>query len=106
MGNHSIPEIRSHIHNGAHEQAAGTSTLCVQMSLGGVLLTNEVFSTIDEVVEGVFLLHQLSVLIPVSAHFLAAADMCQGEYKTTVQQTQSRSTKGGVHAITIRTVCI
>jgi len=44
------------------------------------------FCAVCKIGESIFLLQQFAVIIPVPAHFLASADMCNAKNKTTVEK--------------------
>ena len=58
----------------------------------------------DEVGEGVLLLQQLAVLVPLPPHLLSAADVRHGIHEAAIQQADAQRVEARVHAVAVRTV--
>src|SRR6185312_11832437 len=56
--------VATHVGNGAHQQAAGAAAHGEDLVLRGVVFGDQVVRHVDEVGEGIFLVHQLAVVIP------------------------------------------
>ena len=64
-----------HVDHRAHQQAAGAAALDHQPVGRGVAVLDQVLGAVDEVGEGVHLLHHPALLAPVLAQLAAAADV-------------------------------
>ena len=71
-----------------------------------VLLLHEVFRAVDEVGEGVLLVHELPVFVPGAAVFLAAADMGERVDEAAIQQAEQAAAETGMGAAAVGAVGI
>ena len=70
----------------------------------GVLVCDEVLGHSDEVGEGVLLLQELAILVPLAAHVAAAADVRNGVREAAVDQAQLVAVEPGVVRHLIRPI--
>src|ERR1035438_427370 len=70
------------------------------------MLRLQIFGAIDEIEEGVLLLHEHAVFAPLLAHFVAAANVGDGEGYAAVEQRQPRAGKRGRRAEAIRAIAV
>ena len=87
--------LRRHVGDRAHQQSAGAAAGGEDLVLRDVALRDEELGRVDEIGEGVFLLEQLAVLVPLPAHFLAAADVRDGVDEPAVDQRERGDEKRG-----------
>ncbi len=86
MGDDAAIFFASHVRHRAHQEAAGAAAHGEHLVLRRIALRDQIVGHVDEIGEGVFLVHQLAVVIPGAAHFLAAADMGDGDNEAAVHQ--------------------
>ncbi len=106
LRDHHAIVLRRHVGHRAHQQAAGATTGCGNAVLGGVPLGDQTAGDIDKVIEGVFLVQQLAIVVPLAPHFLAAADVRDGIHHTAVQQADRRQIECRVHRHAVTAVRI
>ena len=70
----------------------------------GVALRDQGRGDIDKIVEGVLLVEQFSVVVPVATHFLSAADMRDGIHHAAIQQTDHTGIETRVHGQAIAAI--
>mmetsp|Transcript_53742 Transcript_53742/g.126652 ORF Transcript_53742/g.126652 Transcript_53742/m.126652 type:complete len:756 (-) Transcript_53742:2622-4889(-) len=88
LGDHGLEQVRPQVGDRAHQQAAGAAALDHELARLGVAAVHQALGAGDEVGEGVHLLGQLAVQIPLTAQVTAAADVGDREDHTAVQQRQ------------------
>src|ERR1700739_4440850 len=101
-----LEQVRTHVDYRAHEQASGAATFDEETIFGSPLLLDEVFGTVNEIVEGVLLVHELAIVVPMLAHVVAAANVRDDESEAAVEQDQARGRKVGGRTETIGTVSV
>ena len=104
VGDDGAEEIGPHVGDDAHEQPAGAAALRDQLVLAGELVVDQVLRDVDEVVEGVHLLHHLAVVVPRAAHLLAAADVGDGVGEAAVDQAQHAGVEARLRGRAVRAV--
>ena len=90
----------------AHQQTTGAAAFDHKAVLRGPFLLNQKLGTVDEVEEGVFLLHEHAILPPLFAQLVAAADMCDGEGHTAIEQADAIAGKSRRHAVAVGPVTV
>ena len=75
LGYYARPEVRAHVGDCAHQEAARTAAHGEEVFLGGVVVGQEPLSGVDEVGEGVLFVEEFTVFVPRAAHLLSAPDM-------------------------------
>src|SRR5690606_1866301 len=96
--------LRRHVDHRAHQQAAGAAAHGRHPVGSRVTLGHQEIGDVDEVGEGVDLLQQLAVLIPLPAHLLAAADVGDGVDGAAVHQADHVAVERGRGAGAVGTV--
>ena len=82
-------QIGTHVDDRAHQQTACAAARNDEPIFRRVLLRDQVFGGRDEVGEGIFLQHHLALLVPLLAHFAAAANVRDGEDDAPIEQAQA-----------------
>ena len=96
MRDDGLEEIRPHVDDGAHQQAACRSALDHEPVGGRVLVLHEIVRDVDEVGKGVHLLHHAPGFAPLFAQLSATADAGEREDESTIKQRDARGRKRGV----------
>src|SRR5262249_32764352 len=87
VGDDGAISLRRHVGYRAHEQAAGAAPGRDHLILGGVAMLHEVPRAVDEVREAVSFVQQTPILVPLPPELLTAANVCDRDYESTVEQT-------------------
>mmetsp|Transcript_29657 Transcript_29657/g.53120 ORF Transcript_29657/g.53120 Transcript_29657/m.53120 type:complete len:297 (-) Transcript_29657:758-1648(-) len=101
-----LEEVRTHVDDRPHREAASGAAFDAELGRGGVLLADEVLGAGDEVGEGVLLLQKLSVLVPETAHFAATADVGHRKDEAAVDEGEAGGGEVGVVADLIGAVAV
>ena len=86
VGDDAEEEVRRHVGDNAHQHAARGAAVGDDAATAGEAELHEMFARRDEIVEGVKLLVQLAVGVPMVAFVLAAADMRDGVDEAAVDE--------------------
>ncbi|MNE55361.1 hypothetical protein D3C80_1501900 [compost metagenome] len=90
----------------SYQQASGTASHRVNAPRLPVPLIDQCLSGIDKVVEGVWLVRQFALLIPVLPKLTAAAYVDQRIDETTIQQANAVGAECRIHAHAIGAVAV
>ena len=99
-------QLGREIRHGAHEQTAGAATLCHHPARSGHTRLDQMLAAGDEVGEGVALVEELPVLVPLPAHLAASAHMGDREDHTAVQLGKTRDRESGIDRVLVRSVAV
>ncbi len=105
-GVHGAEQVGAQIDHRAHQQAAGAAAFDHQAVLRSPLLLDQEFGAVDEVEEGIFLLHEHAVFAPFFAHFVAAANVGDGVGHAAIEQAQALAGKRGRRADAVGAVAV
>ena len=92
-----LEQVRPHVDDGADQQAARAAALNHQSIRGGVAVLDQVLRAVDEIGEGVHLLHHAALLAPFLAHLAAATDVGVGVDDAAIEQAQPARTRTSAH---------
>lgn len=101
---HGVEQLGTHVDDGAHQQAAGAAALDDEAVRARPFFAHQVVGAVDEVIEGVFLLHQHAVFMPRFAHVRAAADVRLGIDDAPIQQAQAGQAKARFRRDAVRAI--
>ena len=94
VGDHGREQVRAHVGDGAHEQAARAAALDDEAAGRGVALGDEVLGHGDEVGERVPLPHHAAVVVPGLPHLAAPPHVRERDHHPAVEQAQPRGGEG------------
>ena len=100
----AVEQSRREVHHGTHQQAARAAAHGVHVVRACESGVHHGLATVDEVGEGVHFVEQLAVLVPLTSHLAASADVGDGVHKPAVEQAQARHREAGVHAVAVAAV--
>ena len=93
-GDDAMKDLGCHVDGGAHEQATGTATVTVYAIGIGPGRGFQICRGINVVGEGILLVEQFAVLIPLAPQFLSSPDMGNGPDEAAIEQTQPTAAEG------------
>ena len=94
MRNHDFKEVGAQIGDSAHQQPAGRSAFDCNLAARAVFIGHQVLGAIDEVSEGVHLVHHAPGIMPGLAQIAAAADMRVSHHYSAIEQREPAGAEG------------
>ena len=101
-----LAQVGTQVQRRSDQEAAGAAALDRKTIAGAVLFLHQHVGAGDEIGEGVFLVQQLAVEVPIATHVRPAANVGKGEHDAAVKQRQSGGAEVRVGAEAVGAVAV